>query len=99
MTRSIIAKLEPFDLEIEITFHHLFVFIEIKLSPRKQRQEMDNTPIAGARAGGAQEAHRSLMDYAQPSLSGATSCIKRPNVQSNNFELKPSFIQMIQNSV
>ena len=46
-----------------------------------------------------QLAPRSLMDYAQPSLTSTPSCIRRPFVQGNNFELKPSYVQMIQNSI
>ena len=40
-----------------------------------------------------------LMEYAQPSLDGTASCIRRPTVHANNFELKPSYVQIIQNSV
>ena len=39
------------------------------------------------------------MDYAQPSLTGTTLCIRRPSVHANNFELKPSYVHMIQNSI
>ena len=49
----------------------------------------------GAGDGAIQNAPRTLMDYAQPSLLGIESCITRPTIQSNNFELKPSFVTMI----
>ena len=39
------------------------------------------------------------MKYAQPSIDGTASCIRKPAVQANNFELKPSYVNMIQNSV
>ena len=39
------------------------------------------------------------MEYVQPSIDGTTSCIRKPPVQANNFELKPSYVSMIQNSV
>ena len=39
------------------------------------------------------------MEYAQPSIDGTTSCIRKPPIQANNFELKPSYVSMIQNSV
>ena len=39
------------------------------------------------------------MEYAQPSIDGTASCIRKPTVQANNFELKPSYVNMIQNSV
>ena len=39
------------------------------------------------------------MEYAQPLINGTASCIRRPTVQANNFELKSSYAQMIQNSI
>ena len=39
------------------------------------------------------------MEYAQPSIDGTASCIWKPAVQANNFELKPSYVNMIQNLV
>ena len=53
----------------------------------------------GVGAGAIQNAPRTLMDYAQPSLSGTESCIRRPAIDSDTFELKPSYVTMIQNSV
>ena len=46
-----------------------------------------------------EDAPRTLMDYAQPSLSGTKSCIIRPTIDSTVFELKPSYVSMIQNSI
>ena len=71
---------------------------------------MDEPPAIGAAnvvrvgneaAAGAVEAQnqRTLMEYAQPSIDGNASCIRKPTVQANNFELKPSYVNMIQNSV
>ena len=42
---------------------------------------------------------RTLMEYAQPSIEGTASCIRRPQIQAHRFELKPSYVNMIQNSV
>ena len=39
------------------------------------------------------------MEYAQPSIDGTASCIRKPPMQANNFELKPSYVSMIQNLV
>ena len=39
------------------------------------------------------------MEYAQSSIEGTASCIRKPAVQANQFELKPSYVKMIQNSV
>ena len=40
-----------------------------------------------------------LRDYAMPSVNGATSSIRRPTIQANNFEIKPAIIQMIQQTI
>ena len=50
----------------------------------------------GIEAGAIQNAPRTLMDYAQPSLSGTESCIRRPAIDFDIFELKPSYVTMIQ---
>ena len=62
---------------------------------------MEKTPAPGAATGGARakNSRRTLMEYAQPSIDGTASCIKKFVVQANNFELKPSYVQMIQNSI
>ena len=61
---------------------------------------MEETPVP-VRAGavGAQNNRRTLMEYAHSSLDGIASCIRRLTMQANNFKLKPSYVQMIQNSV
>ena len=41
-------------------------------------------------------APRALRDYTVPIVAG--SAIRRPAIQANNFELKPSLIQMVQTS-
>ena len=53
----------------------------------------------GVGASAIKNAPRILMDYAQPSLSRTESCIRRPAIESTTFELKPSYVTMIQNSV
>ena len=64
-----------------------------------------NGAAVGAAAGVAVGAvrggnhRRTLMEYAQPSIEGTASCIKKPEVHANQFELKPSYVNMIQNSV
>ena len=54
---------------------------------------------AAVGAVGVENPRRTLMEYAQPSIDGTASCIKKLAVQANNFELKPSYVNMIQNSV
>ncbi|KAL5550767.1 hypothetical protein UlMin_000943 [Ulmus minor] len=42
------------------------------------------------------ENRRVLRDYVAPNVTGTTSGIRRPTIQANNFEIKPSFIKMVQ---
>ena len=37
-------------------------------------------------------------DYSAPSITGIPLSIGKPNIQANNFELKPAIISMIHNS-
>ena len=107
MTRSSSSQLEPFDFEIERTFHRMRNLVAARISPKKERQEIEEPPALGAtnvakvgneaaaRATGAPNHRRTLMEYAQPSIDGIASCIRKPIVQANNFELKPSYVNMI----
>ena len=111
MTRNKNSNLEPFDPEIERTLRRLRILVEEKVSPKKERPNMEETRVlevannAGAgngavvRAAGVENPRRTLMEYAQPSIEGTASCIRKPTVQANQFELKPSYVNMIQNSV
>ncbi|KAK1429674.1 hypothetical protein QVD17_11888 [Tagetes erecta] len=42
---------------------------------------------------------RTISDFGKPSVGGLESSIARPNIQANNFEIKSSIIQMVQNTV
>ncbi|KAH7653082.1 hypothetical protein IHE45_19G059600 [Dioscorea alata] len=44
------------------------------------------------------EQQRMLSDFARPTVMGTQSSIVRPPITVNNFELKPSFTQMLQQS-
>ena len=107
MTRSSTSILEPFDPKIERTFRRLRNLVKARVSPKRERSIMEETPILGAgnmegignEAVGVQNNRRTLIEYAQPSIDGTASCIKKPQVQASNFELKPSYVNMIQNLV
>ena len=86
MTRSQQGKLIEFDPEIERTF---------KRRLREQRNHIKK--MEGVDDGRNQP--RLLKDYAAPTVKGTTSSIRRPAIQANNFEIKPSLIQMLQQSV
>ena len=40
--------------------------------------------------------HRPLKDFAQPSNEESSSSIVKPTIPANNFELKPSLLQLVQ---
>jgi len=42
------------------------------------------------------EERKALRDYTIQSTSTATSCIIKPTIQANNFELRTSIIQLVQ---
>ena len=94
MTRSSTSKLEPFNPEIKRTFHKLRNLVKEKLSPKNQLVEMKETPafVGPIGAVGVENLRRTLMEYAQPSIDGTTSYIRKLAVQANNFELKPSYV-------
>ena len=89
MTKNKNSNLEPFDLEIERTLRRLRNLVEEKVSPKKERPTMEETRvlgainIAGAGNGAAigaprvENHRRTLMEYAQPSIEGTASCIRR----------------------
>ena len=51
--------------------------------------------ITNNRAPNAQADNRVLLDTSMPGLGGTQRSITRPSINSNNFEIKPSLIQMI----
>ena len=46
----------------------------------------------------AQPERRTLGDFAMPDISGSFGGIVAPTISNNNFEIKPSIIQMVQNN-
>ena len=71
----------------------------------EKQQVLGAANMAGAGNGAAVGAprvdnhRRTLMEYTQLSIEGTASCIRRPEIQANRFKLKPSYVNMIQNSV
>ena len=45
------------------------------------------------------EVNHYILNYAVPLLKGIDPNIRRPTIQANNFEIKPTIIQMIQNTI
>ena len=48
MTRSGTSTLEPFDPEIERTFTRIRNLVEARVSPKRERPIMEETPVIGA---------------------------------------------------
>ena len=59
----------------------------------------DNIDNNNNRVANAQADNRVRLDTSMPGLGGTQRSITRPSINSNNFEIKPSLIQMIQNTV
>ena len=63
-----------------------------------QATSNQEVPIMGDENHGDNEVlNRALKDYSVPNVG--VSSIRRPPIQANNFEIKPTIIQMIQSSV
>ena len=108
MTRNNTSTLEPFDPEIKRTLRRLRNLVEEKVSPKKERPTMEETRVLGAAniagagngaavgvvvgATGVENHRRTLMEYAQPSIEGTASCIRKPAIHANQFELKLSYV-------
>ena len=90
MIKSGTSTLEPIDPEIERTFRKLCNLVEARVSPKRDRPVMEEIPVIGAvniegasnraavGAVGVQNNRRTLIEYAQPSIDGIASCIRKP---------------------
>ncbi|KAL0446153.1 UNVERIFIED_CONTAM: hypothetical protein Slati_1743200 [Sesamum latifolium] len=98
MTRSHGKELTPYDPEIERTFHQRKNTIERgknsrETDPEEQLVTFEPTmEVMGA-------VERPMMEYSFPTADGTISSIIKSNVETNNFEIKPSIIQIIRSSV
>ena len=75
-----------FDPEIDLTLRAL---------RREQRQRRENQLNLNRMA---QPERMTLVDFAMPDISGSFGGIVAPAIANNNFEIKPSIIQMVQNN-
>ncbi|XP_070679073.1 uncharacterized protein [Malus domestica] len=80
--RSRSLELVPYNPEIDRTFRQLL---------RKQKKQEPTERMALQDP----NENRALMDYSAPTVGATSSCIVRPEITANQFELKPSFIQML----
>ena len=86
LTRSTSDNNLNFDPDIDLTIRDL---------RREQRQKRENQPNLNNMA---QPKRRTLGDFAMPDISGSFGGIVAPAIANNNFEIKPSIIQMVQNN-
>ena len=70
---------------------------EIEKSCKKNRKEKraKDRKIMAEDQGVQQARNRALQEYTMPNLGDNLGSIVRPNVDANNFEIKPAIIQMI----
>ena len=66
----------------------------------KGEDERNAPPLQQAPQQGqnGQNGQRTMRDYVSPNVQSDQNLIVRPTVTTNNFEIKPAMIQMIQNS-
>ena len=86
LTRSISDNNLYFHLEINLLIRDLH---------REQRQRRENLPNLNNMA---QSERRTLGDFAMPNISSNFDGIVAPTIANNNFEIKPSIIQVVQNN-
>ena len=86
LTRSSSDSRLYFDPEIELTLRNL---------RKDQRDRRDNQFNLNNMA---QPERITLGDFAMPDISGSFGGIVAPTIANNNFEIKPSIIQMVQNN-
>ncbi|KAL0440016.1 UNVERIFIED_CONTAM: hypothetical protein Slati_2484600 [Sesamum latifolium] len=98
MTRSHGEELTPYDPEIERTFHQRKNTIERGENSRETDSE-EQLVIFELTMEVMEAVERPMMEYSFPTADGTISSIVKPNVEANNFKIKPAIIQIIRSSV
>ncbi|KAL0345410.1 UNVERIFIED_CONTAM: hypothetical protein Sradi_4372300 [Sesamum radiatum] len=98
MTRSRGGELAQFDPEIERNFHQQRNAIERGNTTENSDNE-EHLAIIEPTMDHVGAVKRPMMEYSFLTTDGAISSITLPTVQANNFEIKPSIIQIIRSSV
>ncbi|KAL0287131.1 UNVERIFIED_CONTAM: hypothetical protein Sradi_7130500 [Sesamum radiatum] len=98
MTRSRGGELAQFDPEIERSFHRQRNTIE-RGDTTENFDTEEHLAIIEPTMDHVGAVERPMMEYSFPTADGAISSITLPTVQANNFEIKPSIIQIIRSCV
>ncbi|XP_073061739.1 uncharacterized protein [Primulina eburnea] len=96
------TELEPFDPEIENTFPRRHRAQREKSSDsdvEEQLKKEKKVETAGMEVMDNEEEDHTVYDLTRQTTGGYGSSITRPTMEANNFELKPSIIQMIKYQV
>ncbi|MED6117115.1 hypothetical protein PIB30_106918, partial [Stylosanthes scabra] len=80
-----------FEPEVERTLRKIR-----KKAKQKTQDHFIEEVVQNTMAVEANNPTKTLMDYTIPSTASCGSSIVRPNIDANNFELKPALIQLVQ---
>ena len=102
MTRSSSSKLLAFDPEIDRTSRRRLKSAERAVeNPVVEKQQVGEEELQLSEGENSVAAmadqRRTMVEYARPTLDSTGSCIVRPTIQANNFEVKASTMNMIHN--
>jgi len=86
----------PFPFELDLEIERTFCYTREKLKFEEQRAKALEAFSMMARGGDDQR--MTLQDFVTLRVHGITSDITRPNVETDNFELKPALISIVQQS-
>ncbi|KAL0430789.1 UNVERIFIED_CONTAM: hypothetical protein Sradi_0704900 [Sesamum radiatum] len=98
MTRSRGGELTQFDPEIERSFHRKRNTIE-RGDTTKNSETEEHLTIIEPTMDHVGAVEKPMIKYSFPAADGTISSIALPTIQANNFEIKPSIIQIIRSSV
>ena len=95
MHRKSEAELLPLDTELERTLRNLKKVRFAEQEPMAdQREEQPEVPAVGTSE--IPQVHYTMEDFWKTEIKDEYSAVVQPAIEANNFELKPSLINMVQ---